>query len=127
MLKDMASDQFLSHELMETNLIFKRVCEYMQGFFKGPEWQRLQKVKWENMTLYQVINENPDLSTSDCHRILISTLQKLQYALPDEMRSMNTLQDKLIMACENVPACDLRVTGPASTFQRTREQNARRY
>jgi hypothetical protein len=63
MLTGMALDHFLSYQLTESNPTFKRVCEHMHGFFEGPEWQRLQKVKWQNTTLYQVMNDNPDSTT----------------------------------------------------------------
>lgn len=64
MLKGMALDHFLSYQLTDANLTFERACKHMHGFFEGPEWQRLQKVKWQNTSLYQVMNENPNSSTS---------------------------------------------------------------
>ena len=42
------------------------------------------------------------------------------------MRNINTLRDKLIMACENVPACSFGIAGRLY-IQRTCQQNARKY
>lgn len=50
----------------------------MRRFFEGPEWHRMNLVKWQTMSFSDIAAANPIMSTAECLRKLITEMDVLQ-------------------------------------------------
>ena len=59
------------------------------------------------------MNENPEKSIYQYLQLLIDKLCKQQHAIDIELRTPRTLTNKLITACQGVPACRIAISNPS--------------
>ena len=88
-------------------------CIHMRSFFEGPEYYRKNLTEWNSITLQDFIDSNPDKSVSECLQLLIDKLCKQQHAIDPELRTQRTLTNKLVTACQGVPACRIAISNPS--------------
>jgi hypothetical protein len=62
---------------------FEEFCAKMQLFSEGSEWQRLNLIKWQTISLSKVISVNSELSIIKC-------LQKMRIELDTIQRSIDS-------------------------------------
>jgi hypothetical protein len=107
MLKGLALDYYYSNFRSWWNATFEQVCSLMESYFEGAEYKRGVQMKFNAMTLKSVMAkpENQDKAMEDCLQVLIRDLRHLQHGLDAEFRSDKFLLNKLILACQDVPAC----------------------
>ena len=60
----LALNQYFNSRL--SNLLFKDICKYLCGFFKGPSLEYKNLSKWNAILLKIIMDKNIDKSTSDC-------------------------------------------------------------
>lgn len=117
MLKEMALSRFSNYKAANIkNFTFSGICNHIQGFFEGVEYQRANLEKWHRTALQSVISKNPNKSISECFQLLPGKLQELQHGLSHQMRNTAILQDKAITSCRSVPACGWGASGPTTNF-----------
>ena len=62
MLTGQAQTHFYANR--ESIVSFKDFCRKIRLFFEGPEWERLNLIKWQTVSLADTIAANPTLSTA---------------------------------------------------------------
>jgi hypothetical protein len=112
LLKGIALDHFYSHALSQRSL--EEAVHNLKNFFEGLGFHRRNLNTWNSITLNTIIArpENTTKSTTECLRILINTLTKLKFGLEPSLRSNSFLNDKLVTACQSVPACKFATYDP---------------
>ncbi|KAI9034737.1 GAG-pre-integrase domain-containing protein, partial [Aspergillus affinis] len=112
MLKGVAEDHYYSSGL--SSKTFQEACHHLRQFFEGPEFYRQNLTKWNAISLQKVMNDNSERSISiyQGFQLLLSNLLKQRHGLHPELRSNMNLINKLITACQGVPACRMAVADP---------------
>jgi hypothetical protein len=115
MLRDMALEYYYDNFDSDQPRPLDELCSAFRNYFEGPEYRRRRHALWESLTIETVIKkpENSDKSTHECLRLLISELQSLQHGLDSELRTEKILRNKLISACQTLPACQYACYKPA--------------
>jgi hypothetical protein len=95
-------------------LTFDDACKSLRNFFEGPGTERRTLDEWNGLTLKSIVqdNSNTDKSTIACLQLLIAKLTQLQHGLTPGLRTNEFLHQKLVMACQGVPACRYAVSEP---------------
>ncbi|KAI1003494.1 hypothetical protein K3495_g4718 [Podosphaera aphanis] len=114
MLKGLALDFYYTNEL--SNLSFQKVTENLRNYFQGPEFLRKNLGEWNSITLKKIMAENSNKSTVECLQLLIYKLRQLQHGLRNSLQTTEHFHDKLITACQGVPACRYAVSDPPDTI-----------
>ncbi|RKF74122.1 hypothetical protein GcM3_090028, partial [Golovinomyces cichoracearum] len=70
----------------------------MKDNFEGPEYQRYNLQKWNDVTFQLIIDQNSAKSGMEQITILISKLDKMQKALSPEFRTEEALYNKIMIA-----------------------------
>jgi hypothetical protein len=110
MLKGLAQDHYYNSNLESRP--FTEACNHMRQFFEGPEYYRKNLTEWNSMTLQGVMDENPDESIYQNFQLLIDKLLKQRHGLHPDFRTNRILTNKLVTACQGVPACRIAVSNP---------------
>ena len=105
MLKDMALDYFYSTLFPNKNLGFHQMCEGMYEYFEGKQHTQDSLARWNALTLPSVISKNEDKPIEECFQILLKELRQLQRSLDPSMQVDPFIHNKLVTACETLPAC----------------------
>src|SRR6266480_1542147 len=103
MLRGLALDFYYAN-IVNKHLNFDGTCNAITNYFEGPEYKRSILAKWNSTSLRSVINGNAGKSTEECLQILISNLRHLQHGLNHDLRSEQFFHNKLINACQDIPA-----------------------
>jgi hypothetical protein len=104
MLRSLALDYYYAN-IVNKHLDFNGICNTITNYFEGPEYKRSVLSKWNSTSLRSVINNNTGKSTEECLQILITNLRHLQHGLNHDLRSEQFFHNKLINACQDIPAC----------------------
>jgi len=110
MLKGIAQDQYYSHQLSRKT--FTKACTHLRNFFEGPSAQQATLNDWNALTLNSIAHQNPTKSTKEHVQILTNKMYALKYGLPPDLRSDAHFHNKLILACQGVPACRYTLADP---------------
>ena len=111
MLKGLAQAHYYNCSLSTKQ--FDAACTHMRNFFEGPEYYRKNLTEWNAISLQGVINDNPEKSVYQCLQLLIDKLCKQQHAIDIELRTPRILTNKLVTACQGVPACRIATSNPS--------------
>jgi hypothetical protein len=110
MLRGIALDFY--YENKATYTTFDSICNAVRNHFEGPEYKRGVLTKWNAITLKTVIMKNESKSTGDCLQLLLNDLRHLQHGLDANLRNDDFLHNKLIVACQDVAACQVACSNP---------------
>jgi hypothetical protein len=111
MLKGLAQAHYYNCSL--STKPFDAACTHMRNFFEGPEYYRKNLTEWNAITLQGFIDSNPEKSLLQCLQLLIDKLCKQQHAIDVELRTPRVLTNKLVTACQGVPACRIAISNPS--------------
>lgn len=117
MLKHEALNFYNANQLFFANMSLKELIRAFKMNFEGNEYEINALHEWNHTSLPSVMASNKDKSLRDCIDILAQKLRTLQYGLSNDLRSENFIYQKLITACETVPACGLVCRRPPATLQ----------
>ena len=109
MLSGQAQTYYANHGNAST---FEQFCINMQLFFEGPEWQCLNLIKWQTISLTDIISTNPTLSTTECLRKPCMELDTIQRGVNPAYHGTVHLQENIIRACRGHPALAAGLTNP---------------
>src|SRR5579871_2808323 len=84
MLRSLVLDYYYAN-IVNKCLDFDGICNAITNYFEGPEYKRK--------------------STEECLQILIANLRHLQHGLNHDLRTEQFFHNKLINACQDIPAC----------------------
>src|SRR6266480_3650336 len=115
MLRSLALDYYYAN-IVKQQLDFDGICNAITNYFEGPEYKRSVLSKWNSTSLRSVINGNAGKSTEECLQILISDLHHLQHGLNHDLRTDQFFHNKLINACQDIPACRYACYRPSDTL-----------
>jgi hypothetical protein len=115
MLKGLALDRYYS-TCTNRGYSLDEICRILRCHFEGPEYKRNVISKWDSTTFQSIIDKNEGKSTEDCLQLLIEQLTHLQHGLDPEYRTEKHLLNKLVNACQDVPACEYACCKPAETL-----------
>lgn len=118
MLRGLALDHYYTtvvNAIREYGLNFRQMCDATRNYFEGPEYKRSMLTKWNNMSLKAVILANKGRSITECLQILIKDLRHTQHGLDIELRGDRFFHNKLLTACQSVPACQIACSDPPDT------------
>ena len=115
MLKSLAED-FYYDMLIYTNMTFEQLCKAIQDHFEDANYKRNNLTEWHMCSLKTTAKENPGKSTTECFLLLVNKLQKLYHGLKPGLKSEDFMVDKLILACQDVPECQIACTTPPETL-----------
>jgi hypothetical protein len=110
MLKGLAQDHYYNRGLSART--YAEACTHIRNFFEGPEFYRKNLAEWNATTLQGIIDANTDKPVYQCLQLLIDKLCKQQHGINPEFRTPLFLTNKLVMACQGVPACRIAVSNP---------------
>ena len=99
-----------------TYVTFNGICNAIRNHFEGPKYKRGVLIKWNATTLKTVIIKSEGKSTEDCLQLLLNDLRHLQYSLNANLRNNDFLYNKLIVACQDVAACQAAYSNPPATL-----------
>lgn len=91
------------------------ICDNIRQTFEGEEFKRSMLTRWNNITLRSVIEKNPSKDIETCLQILVDELRSIQMSLTRNFQNDISLQNKLLTACQNHPACSIACSTPASS------------
>ena len=114
-LRGLALDRYYS-TCTNRGYSLDNICHIMRQHFEGPEHKRNLTSKWDSLTLKTVISRNQGKSTEDCLQLLIEELTHLQHGFDTEYKTEKHLLNKLISACQDVPACEYACCKPSETL-----------
>jgi hypothetical protein len=101
-LKHYFTDQILGSLAAPT---FDELCDATRSYFEEPEYHRSTLEQWNAITLRLIINNNPGKSVQECLTLLISELRRLNRRFDISLRSEESFQNKLRIACQGIIAC----------------------
>ena len=110
MLKGLALDHFFNSDL--EGRTFTEACNHIRHFFEGPEYYRRNLTEWNTQTLQSIIDENPDKKIYQCFQLLVNKLLKQRHGLHPDFRTDMALTNKIVTACQGVPACRIGISNP---------------
>ena len=115
MLRGLALDYYYSSL---KRLPLEKACELIKKYFEGDEYKRGIMSKWNSITLKSMIEKHqPEgKSVEECLQLLIKELRHLQHGLDMEFGSDKFLLNKLINACQEIPACQYACYKPADNL-----------
>ena len=91
------------------------LCENIRSYFEGPEHERNMLLKWNATSLRSVNTKDPGKSIEESLQILVQELRDLQHGLEKDLRHESFFLNKLLIACQDHPACSLACARPGST------------
>ena len=119
MLKGLALDFYYSNiSIAGTSMTFDEICYGIREYFEGAEYKRGILSKWNGTNLKTILArvENESKSMEECLHLLIKELSHLQHGLDPEFRTDKFFHNKLINACQDVPACQFACFKPSDTL-----------
>jgi hypothetical protein len=119
MLRGLALDHYYSSikgAISTYNLSFNQVCESTRNYFEGPEYKRGVLGRWNSTILKAIMQKNSGKSTEDCLQLLIKELRHLQHGLDTDLRTDKFLHNKIINACQDLPACQYTCFRPSDSL-----------
>ena len=116
MLKSAVESHYFSAHLAAQP--FEKACQLMRDFFEGEDYYRKNLIEWNAITFQGFIEDkdNQGKTLSQCLQLLIDKLCKQQYAIPPQMRTNDIINNKLVIACQGVPACRYAISSPTNDF-----------
>lgn len=105
MLKGRALDYYNLNISISGAMSFDQVCNSIRNYFEGTEYRRSVLSKWNELTLKSVISKNEGKPMEECLEQLIDELRHLQHGLDPELQTDRFIHNKLINACQHLPAC----------------------
>ena len=118
MLKGLALDYYYSNVSISGPMTFDEVCWAMKSYFEGTEYRRSVLSKWNGLTLKWIMSqtENEGKTMEECFQLLIKELRHLQHGLDPELRTEKFIHNRLINACQEIPACQYACFKPSDTL-----------
>ena len=110
MLTGQAQTHFYANR--ESIVSFDDFCQKIRLFFEGPEWERLNLIKWQTVSLADTIAANPTLSTTECLRKMCTEIDKIQRSVNPAYHGPIHLRENIIRACRGHPALAAGLTNP---------------
>ncbi|RDW58777.1 hypothetical protein BP6252_13253 [Coleophoma cylindrospora] len=92
---------------------FADAIKRLRQLFEGPAFYRKNLDAWNTITLQGIMDESPDQPIYKCFRLLINELSKLRWGLHPDYRTDRQYADKIVTACQSVPACHLATWKPS--------------
>jgi hypothetical protein len=77
----------------------------IMAWFEGPQQRRAAQDEWNRTTFNSIRNDNPEKPLKECLNILFTTLAKLRFKLPENLRDEGTFYNKLREATRLHKAC----------------------
>ncbi len=106
MLKELALDYYYANVISSKNAFtFDDVCISIMSYFEDAEYKRSILNKWNNITLRTMMSFNENKSMNECLQLLIKELRHLQHDLESTLRIDDFIHNKLVNACQKIPAC----------------------
>ena len=116
LLKDVALQHYLNNKTAKEQrasatgepyyMTFKALYKATRDYFENDEYRRSQLQSFNSISLKQVIKENTDKPVKECLLLLVAKLRSLQNGLEPVWREDKILYQRLVTACQGVPACD---------------------
>lgn len=86
-------------------VMFDKVCELIQIYFKKIEYKRIVLSKWNMTTLKPIIEQNMRKLMKKYFQLLIKNICYLQYGLDAELYINKFIYNKLINLYQDIRAC----------------------
>lgn len=80
-------------------------AEALKAWFEGPQQRRAAHDEWNRTSFNAIRNENPDKSLKECLNILFTTLNKLRFKLPENLRDDGSYYNQIQEAMRLHDAC----------------------
>ena len=94
---------------------FKDFCWKIRLFFESPEWERLDLIKWQTISLANTIAANPTLSTTKYLCKMCIKIDKIQHSINSAYHGLIYLRENIIWAYQEYPALAAGLTKPLPT------------
>ncbi len=95
--------------------ILDDLCENIRSYFEGLAHERNMLLKWNAISLRNIITKNPGKSIEESLQILIQELRNTQHGLGKDLRQESFFFNKVLTACQDHPACSLACVRPVMT------------
>jgi hypothetical protein len=99
MLRDQIQIHFYSNRISFSS--FNEFCQTMKMFFERFEWQRLNLVKWQILSLSDIVVTNLTLDLSECLRKIVTELDTIQRDIDSAYHESIHLRENVIRACRD--------------------------
>ena len=110
----MLTDQARTHFYANCDSItsFEDFCQKIRLFFKGLEWEYLNFIKWQTVSLVDTIAANPTLSIMECLCKMYIEIDKIQRIINSAYHGPIHLRENIIWAYQRHPAIAAGLTNP---------------
>ena len=102
------------HANLDSIISFEDFCRKIRLFFESPEWERLNLIKWQTVSLADIIAANPTLSTTECFYKMCTEIDKIQHGVNSAYHGQIHLRENIIQACQGHLALAAGLTNPPS-------------
>lgn len=118
MLRGLALDHYYTNVAKSglNELSFEEVCNATRAYFEGEEFRRGALSRWNSVTFRSIMEKHPEKAPEECLQLLVTELRHLQHSLEPTLRTDPFLHNKLILACQDVPACEYACYRPSETL-----------
>jgi hypothetical protein len=118
MLRGLALDHYFTNvaQANANEPLFEEVCNATRAYFEGNEFKRGALSRWNAVTLRGVMQKNPGKQPEECLQLMVTELRHIQHSLDQNLRTDPFLHNKLILACQDVPACEYACYRPSETL-----------
>ena len=99
-----------------TYVTFDSICNAIYNYFKRLKYKRGVLIKWNIITFKTVIIKSEGKFIEDCLQLLLNNLCHLQYGLNANLHNNDFLYNKLIVACQDITACQAAYSNPPITL-----------
>ena len=105
MVTGLALEYYYSNVSISTSVTFDEVCNSIRTYFEGSEHRKSVLSRWNMTTLKSIMEKSEGKPMEECLQLLIKNFRHLQHGLNVELRTDKFINNKLINACQDVPAC----------------------
>ncbi|RKF61851.1 putative glycosyl [Erysiphe neolycopersici] len=85
----------------------------MKSNFEGPDYQRYNLKRCNELTFQNIIDSNPDKNPMEQITILTIALDKMQKTLSSEWQSEAVIYNKIVSTCKDIEACKIACYRPS--------------
>ena len=92
------------------------ICHSIRAYFEGAEYKQGILARWNGVTLKSVMDKNEGKSMEECLQLFIKDLCHLQHSLDMDLWMAKFIHNKLVNACQELPACQYACFKPADSL-----------
>ncbi|KAI6245663.1 hypothetical protein HI914_06006 [Erysiphe necator] len=91
------------------NLSVENLITCFKEYFEGAQHRRHRLFEWNNISLRNILHQNPDHDKGKLFIEMVENLRKLQQGLDQEHRTDGAMYNRIVSACRTTPQCSFAI------------------